>query len=118
MQKILIAERSEVLADALMAALQKRYNVHTCTDGNSALQMLEKLRPDALIIDLSLPVLDGLSVLYMSAYKPSVILALSPVLTPRVLQSATDAGVGYLFAIPCSVRSVIRKLDHLQEALP
>ena len=113
MANILIAVQTQSLCTALADALPQ-HELHCCYTGADALASLEALRPDALLIDLSLPEITGLSVLQRTTYRPPVRLALTSLCNDLVLQAAEAAGVQELFLLPCSVRSVLR---HLEERL-
>ena len=117
MLKLLIAIRSEVLADLLSSALPQ-YDIHICHTGNAALTMLEALQPEILILDLLLPVIDGLSLLCKSSYKPSSILAITTIATDGVLQEAVDVGVQDVLLIPCTIRYITEHLNALVEKAP
>ena len=110
--KLLIAVKSGNMADDLLAALSK-YEIHICATGADALAMLETLRPEILLLDLSLPVIDGLTLLRSIHYRPKYILALTNVATPVVLQAAADAGVQDMIFLPCTVRHIIKHLNAL-----
>jgi CheY-like chemotaxis protein len=60
MKKILIAEDSPVNRELLRELLEMQdYEVFEAGNGQEALDMLDQLRPDLLILDLGMPVLDG-----------------------------------------------------------
>jgi len=115
--KLLIAVKSEIIADSLATALSM-YDIHICATGPDALAMLETLQPDTLILDLSLPVIDGLTLLRKSHYKPKHILALTSFVNSAVLQAAADAGVQSLVLIPCTIRYIVQQLDTITENAP
>ena len=118
MKTILIAETSPMITAALVDALSDRYEVHTCADGSTTLECLEQLRPDALIINLALPDLDGLTVLARTAYAPPVILALTSFVSNEVIQQAAVLGVNYTSVIPCSIKAVVARLEEMIGLLP
>lgn len=115
--KLLIAVKSEIITDLLVSSLSM-HDIHTCDTGPDALAMLEKYRPDALILDLTLPVMDGLTVLRKTNFRPHSILALTNLATPAVLQAAADAGVQAMILIPCTIRHIIEHLNALIEKAP
>lgn len=80
--------------------------------------MLETHRPDALILDLTLPAIDGLTVLRKTSFRPHVILALTNLATPAVLQAAANVGVQDMILIPCTIRCILEHLDTLIEKAP
>lgn len=60
MRKILIAEDNPVNRELLHELLEARgYVVEEAGNGQEALQMIAQSRPDALLLDLNMPVLDG-----------------------------------------------------------
>jgi len=60
MPKILVVEDNEMNRDMLTRRLQKRgYDVGTAVDGEEALTMAGSERPDLILMDLSLPLIDG-----------------------------------------------------------
>jgi len=60
MKKILIAEDSPVNRELLRELLEMQdYEVFEAGNGQEALDMLDQLRPDLVILDLGMPVLDG-----------------------------------------------------------
>ena len=115
--KLLIAVKSEIIADSLASTLSM-YDIHICDTGPDALAMLETHRPDVLILDLMLPVIDGLTVLRKTSFRPHIILALTNLATPAVLQAAVDAGAQGVILIPCTIRHIIEHLNALIEKAP
>jgi len=60
MTKILLVEDNEMNRDMLSRRLTRRgYEVATAVDGEQALAMASSERPDLILMDMSLPVLDG-----------------------------------------------------------
>jgi CheY-like chemotaxis protein len=55
----LIVEDVELNRDLLVQLLEDDYEVLTAPDGASGLQAAARLRPDLILMDLSLPVIDG-----------------------------------------------------------
>lgn len=111
MYKLLIADSSEPYVDALRAVFQKEFDLCICQDGETALEQLLAFQPDALIVNLMLPYKDGLTVLQEAAYKPRVILAITPFMNTYIQQTAADLGVQYLTILP-SVNSLrVRLMD-------
>ncbi len=115
--KLLIAVESKIITELLVSSLSQ-YDIHTCNTGTGALAMLETLQPEVLLLELSLPVMDGLTLLRKSRYKPKYILALTNLATPAVLQAAANAGVQCIILIPCTIRHIIEHLNALIEKAP
>ena len=60
MPKILLVEDNEMNRDMLSRRLQRKgYQVVLAVDGQSGVEMAQTQAPDLILIDMSLPVLDG-----------------------------------------------------------
>src|SRR3989339_1226634 len=62
-KKVLIVEDDTVLANALSLALKDKYTISLATDGKEAEEMIAKDRPDLILLDLLLPIMNGFEVL-------------------------------------------------------
>jgi two-component system cell cycle response regulator DivK len=59
MKKILIVEDVEYNRDLLTQLLEEEFEVIAATDGEAGIAMAQRERPDLILMDLSMPVLDG-----------------------------------------------------------
>jgi two-component system cell cycle response regulator DivK len=59
MKKILIVEDVEFNMDLLIQLLEDAYTLVTAEDGQQGVVLAERERPDLILMDMSLPVLDG-----------------------------------------------------------
>jgi len=59
MKRILIVEDVEFNRDLIVQLLEDTYNVLTAADGAEGLQLAAREHPDLILMDLSLPVIDG-----------------------------------------------------------
>ena len=59
MRKILIVEDVEYNRDLLVQLLEEEYDVMTAADGAAGVEAAARERPDLILMDLSLPVVDG-----------------------------------------------------------
>lgn len=100
MEKLLIAVHSDMFADALTAALCKDYEIRTCTDGVDALALMNTFKPDALIVYMRLPRIDGLTLLSRSAHTPKIIIGIIDTTNPYIEQQAQKVGIGHLMHLP------------------
>jgi len=114
MKRLLIASQSKNIAGILAEYFQKEYEVYTCTDGNIAIQLLQTITPDILIIGLTLSDITGLSVLQQTTYKPPVIIAFTNYLTDSILQEVQTLGAGAVIRFPCSIDCIASHLNRLQ----
>jgi two-component system, OmpR family, response regulator VicR len=62
-KKILVVDDEKPIAEILQFNLQKEgYEVHCAFDGDEALQMVEEIKPDLILLDIMLPNRDGMEV--------------------------------------------------------
>lgn len=61
--KILVVDDHPTNLQILLSALGKCYQVSIVTSGKEALQLAERLKPDLVLLDIMMPVMDGLEVL-------------------------------------------------------
>ena len=59
MKKVLVVEDVDFNRDLVVQLLEDRYQVIEAVDGREGLELAERERPDLILMDLSLPVLDG-----------------------------------------------------------
>jgi DNA-binding response OmpR family regulator len=119
MTKVLIVEDDRALAEVLAYNLKKDgYEVFVAYDGRDGLQQAEVKTPDLIILDLMLPVIDGLEVCRRlrsnSATKEAIILMLT------AKAEETDQVVGFSLGAddyvtkPFSVKVLVERIKALQ----
>ena len=119
MDKLLLAERDAPLRDGLVELLRRKYDVTTCVDGRTCLELLETLRPDVAIIDLALTELEGLYVIEQSRdFQPPILLCITDFSNDYVSRTLQDLGVDYIFLKPCQPRSVVARLESIASHMP
>lgn len=76
MRKIYVIESVPIIAQGFTKALSGMYDVRVCRDTGSVLKDLDSFRPDLLVIDMSAPHLDTLSIMdhaYLSGIRPKIL---------------------------------------------
>lgn len=112
MYKLLIADKSEAFCQALAEQMRGLYEVHTCKDGMRAVELVKKIEPDVLVLDLSLSGLDGIGVLHAiqnAGYHPMV-LAITYQVTNYIISVLESLCVSHMVQKPCSVLNVAARL--------
>jgi CheY-like chemotaxis protein len=62
MKKILIIEDVEMNRDLLVQLLEDEYELSEAVDGPQGLEMAAQIKPDLILLDISLPEMDGYEV--------------------------------------------------------
>jgi len=87
-QLILVVDDEEPILKLLRVNLSKEgYDVATAADGESALALVEKQRPDLVLLDIMMPGLDGLQVLNLIRQRSDI-----PVIMLTARQEVTMLG--------------------------
>ena len=118
MTKVLVAEDNPINRELLRELLENRgYAVVEACDGQEALRMVDETQPDILLLDISMPVLDGYAVARKIRENPG--LTLLPILAitayamqgdrEKILHSGFD---GYL-SKPVNAHALADELDRL-----
>ncbi len=59
MTKVLVVEDMELNRELMVQMLEDEYEVLTANDGAAGIAAAEEFRPDVILMDMSLPVIDG-----------------------------------------------------------
>lgn len=116
-QKLLIADSGEEFRQALAEQTRGFYKVRVCQEGKETLQTLLTFKPDAMVLDMMLPGLDGVSILQAAAdagIRPAVI-AVTKFASDYLAESAHRLGVGYMMVKPCDVEATVSRLQELTQ---
>ena len=113
--KILIVDDEQAILDVLAYALKRgHYEVILASDGATALQLNRAESPDLLILDLMLPVLDGLEVFKQVRQERDV-----PIIMLTALDGEIDRVVGLELGAddymvkPFSVRELMARVKNV-----
>lgn len=119
--RVVIADDSAALRQLLRAILQDSgvQVVGQASDGRQAIDLVQKLRPDLLCLDVEMPVMDGLAALeeiHKIAPQLPVMMVTSHADRETVQQAAKHGARGYIIK-PYQPRKVTEAIRHLL-ALP
>ena len=119
MQKLLIVEYDELFRHALVEQMRRKFDITVCVDGETAVELFDSLRPDAVILDLMLPKKDGLRVLEeTTAIRPPVVLCICDMANDYINQALRDLEVSYCLLKPCYPRIVAGHIERLLNHVP
>lgn len=118
MIQILVAEDNPANRELLRERLEARgYSVTEACNGQEALEMIAQSRPDLLLLDISMPVLDGFATVRKIRENPE--LSALPVLavTAYAMQGDRDkvlnAGFDGYLSKPINARDLANELERL-----
>jgi signal transduction histidine kinase/ActR/RegA family two-component response regulator len=111
--KVLVVDDNVDAAQTLAMILREAngYDVTVCHDGLSALQLAEDHQPDAVILDIGLPDIDGYEVAKrMREMKPvanALLLALTGYGQPQDVELAKGAGFDHHLSKPANPKAIV-----------
>ncbi len=117
--RVLIADGAEDFRMALGECLAGDFSLRSCGGGREALALLESFQPQAVVLDMMLPELDGISLLQAAGARqaPPMVLATTRYLSDYLLESANQLGVQYLMVKPCDAQVTAARLRDMTQRL-
>lgn len=103
--KVLIADSSEEFPAALAAELEPELRCIRCARGDEALDLIRAWQPEVLVLDLSLPGLDGIGLLRQLEVRP-LVLAILDVRSIYVQSALEELDVQYAIRKPARADQV------------
>tara|TARA_B100001057_G_scaffold408265_1_gene422462 strand:+ start:3093 stop:3455 length:363 start_codon:yes stop_codon:yes gene_type:complete len=118
MSNVLIVEDNELNRDMLSRRLERRgYNVSIAVDGQEGLERMKNEKPDIVLMDMGLPVMDGWEATRQAKADP--VLKVIPIiaLTAHALEEdrlkALDAGADDFDTKPVEIKRLLGKIEDL-----
>lgn len=116
MPKILLVEDNEMNRDMLSRRLLKRgFEVVIAVDGSEGVSMAQSIRPDLILMDMSLPILDGWEATRRIKAEPDLraipIIALTAHAMSGDEQKARDAGCDDFDTKPVDFARLMSKIE-------
>ena len=115
MKKLLIVEDNAVNLDLVEQILEDEYELVFARDGGAALEAALRERPDLILMDLSIPVLDGWSVIRKVRESEEIadtpILAVSAHAASADIQRALDAGANGYVTKPVDEDELLERIE-------
>ena len=125
MSKILLVEDNDMNRDMLSRRLQRRdYEVVMALDGQEGIAMAKSEHPDLILMDISLPVIDGWEAARSIKALPETqnipIIALTAHAMPGDREKCLDAGCDDYDTKPVNFQRLLEKMQALlgEQALP
>jgi CheY-like chemotaxis protein len=121
MVRILLVEDNELNSDMLIRRLQKRgFEVHLATDGEQAVSMAASVMPHLVLMDISLPLIDGCEATRRIKADPATqsipIIALTAHALPTERARALEAGCNDYDTKPVELQRLLGKITAILES--
>ena len=118
MAKVLIVEDNGLNRDMLSRRLERKgYEITTATDGQAGLDAIARERPDLVLMDLSLPVVDGWEATRLLKADDNTrdlpVIALTAHAMASDRETALEAGCDDFATKPLDVATLIAKMEAL-----
>jgi CheY-like chemotaxis protein len=113
--KVMIVDDDNTSRQLLRALMAKQYDVISCASGTEALKLLESYHPSLILMDVSMPDLDG----YETCRQIRLMGFMIPIIFVTAHQTmeehlkAYDAGGDYLVTKPVKSQLLLRHAEHL-----
>jgi two-component system chemotaxis response regulator CheY len=115
--RVLIVDDEPAIRHAVEAALSDEgYEVGTAADGAAALASIDDEKPDAILLDLRMPVMDGYAFLDAYLRRPGPRAAVIVCSTGYQPSSAIQMGAAAFLRKPFDIDELIRLIDKLGAA--
>ena len=117
MTKILLVEDNELNRDMLSRRLKRRdYDVEMAVDGQEGVDLTRSLMPDLILMDMSLPVIDGWTATGILKSDSSTshipIIALTAHAMEGERQKCLEAGCDDFDTKPIEFKRLLEKINH------
>ena len=102
MSKVLIIEDDPIVAHIYRTRLEKEgFEIETCNDGQAGFYRTHEFHPDAVLLDLMLPKMNGVEILKkiraQSQFGHTPIIVFTNAYVPNMIQEAFSAGASQVF---------------------
>lgn len=116
MSKILLAEDDKLISNSLCEALKAGgFEAFQAFDGEEAVAKAKEIKPDLMLLDIMMPKMDGISVLWEMKADPATskvpVVVLTNIGDVETISKIVEAGaVDYLLKSDQSVEDIIQKV--------
>ncbi|WP_370898186.1 response regulator transcription factor [Chryseobacterium gossypii] len=120
MKKIIIADDEHKILMSLEYSFKKNgYDVYIARDGTEVLDFLKTMVPDAILLDIMMPNLDGYSTLEIikkeERLKDTKVIFLSAKNNPKDIEKGLSMGADAYVTKPYSIRKLIQQIEEMLE---
>jgi CheY-like chemotaxis protein len=116
MKRVLLVEDTLSLAENITEILSNLgFKVTTVSNGKEAIDLLTTAKPDLIITDVQMPLMDGLELIRNIRQNPTVnnlpVIILSARATPEDIKKGFEAGANEYLKKPCAIEDLIDAIE-------
>ena len=115
MKTILIVDDEAFFSESIQSAFnQSEYKIITALDGEQGLRMIQEFKPDAVLLDITMPGMNGLEVLKKIDTKKIPVMITSNMSDKKIIGEAMTLGAkGYIIKSNELPKSIAENIKHL-----
>ena len=113
-KKVLVVEDDHLVSEMIRGMLEDLgYEIAgVAEDGHEALEMVRKLRPDVVLMDIKMPRMSGIeAAILIQKHLPTPVVILSAYETEDLVKEASEAGVGAYVVKPPKPGELFRAIE-------
>ena len=112
---VFVVDDSETNLSAAEEALEDNYNVITVSSGKRAIAILEKIKPQLILLDINMPGMDGFEVLEtlksQEEFQEIPVIFLTSTADPVVKAKGMDMGASDFVIKPFAVPALLSRIE-------
>jgi DNA-binding NarL/FixJ family response regulator len=113
--RVLLVDEHDMVRSSLTTVLEAIVDfeiVGEATDGMSALQKVADLRPDVVLMDLNMPIMDGLTAtkIIREKYPQTKVIVLTASMLEADTQTAATAGANFYLRKDSSIEEIVEAI--------
>lgn len=119
MPKIVCAEDDKMISTSLVEGFkQSGFEVTPAYDGEEAIAKIKEVKPDIVVLDIMMPKLDGIGVVWEMKASPEIadipVVMLTNLSDPTTISKILEAGVtDYLLKSEQSIEQIVTKVNEV-----
>lgn len=115
--KIIVVDDSAVIRNLLLNVLKEHYQIYLAKNAEEALSLMQRIKPQLIIVDLIMPVISGLELIRMIKKNPFFnqlkIIALTSDKQKKTILETFQAGVNDYISKPFDNQELVVRIDSL-----
>ncbi len=117
MKKVLVVDDDLIILDLLKMMLSEYYEVITATNGEEAIEMYRKYKPDIVLMDILMPKMDGITATKMiKSMDPKAKILAITAYAPHKGKEMLEAGALDIIEKPIRKADLVAKIEKYLES--